>query len=252
MPAKIFVGNIASGSKDADLQALFEAFGEVTECDIVSNYAFVHMANEAEAKAAIAALHQSTFNGVQIRCELSTKNTQGRKRAREAEDHDDLGRGRGGRGARGARAGRGAGRGGATGRGVDRFASYNDVTDRRPIPPLDRTDPYASRADPFRDPYIRELLLRDPYVRDLIDRELSYRDSLTRNYDTYGTRDPYTATRDRDPYTRPPPDYYWRGTTTTTPVSGVMPTTGIIGKTDNGTADFTSDNLGYNMNPQIF
>lgn len=41
MPAKIFVGNIASGSKDADLQALFEAFGEVTECDIVSNYAFV-------------------------------------------------------------------------------------------------------------------------------------------------------------------------------------------------------------------
>jgi len=41
MPSKIFVGNIASGSKDAELQALFEAFGEVTECDIVSNYAFV-------------------------------------------------------------------------------------------------------------------------------------------------------------------------------------------------------------------
>lgn len=144
-------------------------------------------------------------------------------------------RGRGTRGARGARAGRGGGRGTTAGRGVDRFASYTDVTDRRPIPPLDRTDPYASRADPFRDPYIRELLLRDPYVRDLIDRELSYRDSLTRNYDTYGTRDPYSATRDRDPYTRPPPDYYWRGTaTTTTPVSSVMPATGIIGKTDNG------------------
>ena len=41
MPAKIFVGNIASGAEDSELQGLFNQFGTVTECDIVSNYAFV-------------------------------------------------------------------------------------------------------------------------------------------------------------------------------------------------------------------
>lgn len=41
MDVKIFVGNITEGSNSADLQALFEPFGEVTECDIVGNYAFV-------------------------------------------------------------------------------------------------------------------------------------------------------------------------------------------------------------------
>ena len=41
MPVKIYVGNIASGAKDSELQKLFSQFGIVTECDIVSDYAFV-------------------------------------------------------------------------------------------------------------------------------------------------------------------------------------------------------------------
>jgi hypothetical protein len=54
------------------------------------------------------------------------------------------------------------------------------------------------------------MLLRDPYVRDLIDREFDYRDSLTDGVyqeASYAARETYPA-KERDPYNRPPPDYY--------------------------------------------
>ncbi|VDD74851.1 unnamed protein product [Mesocestoides corti] len=68
---KIFVGNLNPSSKSADLRKRFELYGKVTECDIVNNYAFVHMENEADAEAAIAKLHNSEFDGVKINVEMS-------------------------------------------------------------------------------------------------------------------------------------------------------------------------------------
>ncbi|VDN96135.1 unnamed protein product [Rodentolepis nana] len=74
---KIFVGGLARGSKSDDLRARFEVFGKVTECEIISSYAFVHMENESEANQAISKLHLTEFNGSRISVELS----HGRKRS---------------------------------------------------------------------------------------------------------------------------------------------------------------------------
>ncbi|VEL16736.1 unnamed protein product [Protopolystoma xenopodis] len=68
---KIFVGNLNPSSKSAELRKKFEKFGKVTECDIVNNYAFVHMENESDAKAAISSLHNSDFDGSKINVEHS-------------------------------------------------------------------------------------------------------------------------------------------------------------------------------------
>jgi len=80
MPTKVFVGRIAEGTSNEDVKALFRKFGTVTECDVLSNFGFVHMETEDEAKAAIAALDGYNVNGSHIHVELSTANTQGRKK----------------------------------------------------------------------------------------------------------------------------------------------------------------------------
>lgn len=252
MSVKIFVGNVPAESDDTELRNIFEAFGTVSECDIVGNYAFVHMESKSEAETAIGCLHQTEFNGSKIRCELSTQSTQGRKRMREGDDQDmnggggSRGRGdfRGGRGRgrgdfRGGRGGerggfrggeRGGYRGGFRGRGNDRYAPYSKPGDDMLDSGLESADSLA--RDPFRDPYIRQMLLRDPYVRDLIDREIFYREALAARdlgrdpleRDSFARSDPFTSFSrsrgeglgggggmDRDPYARPPPDYYRRG-----------------------------------------
>ena len=38
---KLFVGNLPEDCTQKDLQGAFEVHGEVTECDIIKNYAFV-------------------------------------------------------------------------------------------------------------------------------------------------------------------------------------------------------------------
>lgn len=38
---KIFVGNLDESTKEGQLRALFEQFGQVTECDIIKNFGFV-------------------------------------------------------------------------------------------------------------------------------------------------------------------------------------------------------------------
>lgn len=80
MPTKIFVGRLAEGTTSDDLRALFRKFGTVTECDVITNYGFVHMDTEAEASAAIAALDGYSVKGNHISVEMSTARTQGRKR----------------------------------------------------------------------------------------------------------------------------------------------------------------------------
>jgi RNA recognition motif-containing protein len=108
---KIFVGNLSFGTTEDALRSLFEEKGAVEEVSIVTDretgrsrgFAFVNMANHAEARAAIEAL-----NGVEL---------DGRKlNVSEARPKAEGGRGGGGGGGGGYGGGRG-GRGGGRGEG---------------------------------------------------------------------------------------------------------------------------------------
>ncbi|XP_077521799.1 uncharacterized protein LOC144132929 isoform X1 [Amblyomma americanum] len=68
---KLYVGSLPEGCDAASLEALFAKYGKVEECDIVKNYAFVHMSSEDESKMAIDALHNSEFMGGKITVEAS-------------------------------------------------------------------------------------------------------------------------------------------------------------------------------------
>ena len=41
MPVKIFIGNLSSDTTADDLRPLFEAYGDVAECDVLRNFGFV-------------------------------------------------------------------------------------------------------------------------------------------------------------------------------------------------------------------
>ncbi|KAB5548780.1 hypothetical protein PHYPO_G00059530 [Pangasianodon hypophthalmus] len=69
---KIFVGNVASATTEAELRALFEQHGVVSDCDILKNYGFVHMDEEDAAQKAVAALHKHVLNGSRITVEYAT------------------------------------------------------------------------------------------------------------------------------------------------------------------------------------
>jgi RNA recognition motif-containing protein len=68
---KLYVGNLAFDSTEADLQELFEQFGTVSETHVITDretgrsrgFGFVTMGNNAEGEAAIAALHGKQFGG---------------------------------------------------------------------------------------------------------------------------------------------------------------------------------------------
>lgn len=38
---KIFVGNVQEGANSDDLRLMFEKYGPVSECDVLTNFAFV-------------------------------------------------------------------------------------------------------------------------------------------------------------------------------------------------------------------
>ena len=67
----LFVGNLSFQTTDAELQALFEPFGEITRVQIMTDrdtgrsrgFAFVEMANEDEATKAIEALNGKELDG---------------------------------------------------------------------------------------------------------------------------------------------------------------------------------------------
>ncbi|XP_018526609.1 RNA-binding protein 4.1 [Lates calcarifer] len=67
---KLHVGNIACTNQE--LRAKFEEFGTVLECDIVKNYAFVHMERMEDAMEAINQLDNTTFKGKLMSVKLST------------------------------------------------------------------------------------------------------------------------------------------------------------------------------------
>ena len=71
MGKKLYVGNLAYGVTDADLQKMFEPYGAVQSAQIIMDrdtnrskgFGFVEMGSDAEAQAAIAALNGKETEG---------------------------------------------------------------------------------------------------------------------------------------------------------------------------------------------
>ena len=111
MGKKLYVGNLAYGVTDSDLQAMFEAHGTVQSAQVIidrdtnrsKGFGFVEMGTDAEAQAAIAGLNGQERDGRAL-----TVN--------EARPKPEGGRGGGGGGG-GGRGGFGGGRGGSGGGG---------------------------------------------------------------------------------------------------------------------------------------
>ena len=106
----IYVGNLSNDATEEDLRQAFEAFGEVSNINIIKDrfsgesrgFGFIEMPTKTEAEAAIEAL-----NGQEIKGRAVNVN--------EARPKADSRRGSGG--GRGGRGGRGGGRGGRGGSG---------------------------------------------------------------------------------------------------------------------------------------
>ncbi|CAL8377114.1 RNA-binding protein 4.1 [Gadus morhua] len=69
---KLHVSNLGEGSTNEELKGKFEEFGSVVECDIVKDYAFVHMERMEDAMAAIDKLDNTAFKGKLMNVQLST------------------------------------------------------------------------------------------------------------------------------------------------------------------------------------
>src|ERR1700736_107051 len=115
MGRKLYVGNLAYGVTDADLQRLFEAHGTVQSAQVIMDrdtnrskgFGFVEMGSDAEAQAAIAALSGKEVDGRSLTVNEARPKTEG-------------GGGRGGSGGRGGYGGGGGGGYGGGG-GRDRY-----------------------------------------------------------------------------------------------------------------------------------
>jgi RNA recognition motif-containing protein len=67
----IYVGNLSFTTTDADLKEAFQAFGEVSSCNIITDkysgqsrgFGFVEMPNKEEAEKAMAALNGKDLKG---------------------------------------------------------------------------------------------------------------------------------------------------------------------------------------------
>jgi len=68
---RIFVGNVAFSTSEFDLEELFGRYGRVSSARIATDratgrsrgFGFVEMPDQAEAQAAVEALHGSSFGG---------------------------------------------------------------------------------------------------------------------------------------------------------------------------------------------
>ncbi|XP_076144733.1 RNA-binding protein 4.1-like [Alosa pseudoharengus] len=69
---KLYVSNISTTCTNQELRAKFEEYGPVLECDIVKDYAFVHLEREEDALSAIKGLDNSAFQGKLMNVQLST------------------------------------------------------------------------------------------------------------------------------------------------------------------------------------
>lgn len=60
---KLHVSNLGDGVDSDVLRAKFEEFGPVVECDIVKDYAFIHMERMEDAMEAIEKMDNTAFKG---------------------------------------------------------------------------------------------------------------------------------------------------------------------------------------------
>lgn len=96
MGKKLYVGNLTYNVNETDLQELFSQYGTVQSAQVIvdrdtnrsKGFGFVEMGSEAEAQAAIQALHEQDHDGRRL-----TVN--------EAKPREDRGGGGGGGGSRG-------------------------------------------------------------------------------------------------------------------------------------------------------
>lgn len=202
---KLYVGNLPETCTKTDLLSTFERFGKVTECDIVKNYAFVHYGEPEDAKAAADSLDNSEFEGSTITVQLSRSKV--RQKAGMGGETGCYRCGKEGHWSKDCPKfpPRGGGRGGSRGRGGgyrDDYeygrgggGGYDDYSygrgggyDEEPYYDSYRRPAYPAPRERFPDRY-------DPYARR--------RPAPPRA----PPADPYY---DRDPYARPPPDYYRR------------------------------------------
>lgn len=109
MSNKIYVGNLAYGVGDKQLEQLFSAHGTVSSAKVIMDrdsgqskgFGFVEMGNSAEAKSAIDALNGTEIEGRSITVNEARPKTEGGGGPRH-----------GGGGGGGYRGGRGGGGGG--------------------------------------------------------------------------------------------------------------------------------------------
>lgn len=233
---KIFVGNLHKDTTSGEIRELFEAHGTVNEADVLSNFAFVHMDSEDDARKAIESLDGTELHGLRLRVQESTSRVRQNAGMGDRDSCYRCGsRGHwskdcprdGGR--RGDRFG-GGGRFDSYGppprgyerdrmmRGMrddpyDRYSRYDDPYSRRPLPPRPlpppmRDDPYERRPLPPRlrdDPYDRRPMMPpmrdDPYER---------RPPMGMDYMRYGRRSrspPRSMERNYGRFPPPPPPF---------------------------------------------
>ena len=100
MGKKLYVGNLAYGVTDSDLETMFAAHGTVQSAQVIMDrdtgrskgFGFVEMKTEQEAQAAITALNGKDADGRALKVNEAKPRTEG-------------GRGGGGRGGFGGRSG---------------------------------------------------------------------------------------------------------------------------------------------------
>ncbi|NRA82598.1 MAG: RNA-binding protein [Gammaproteobacteria bacterium] len=76
---KLLVRNISRSLTEQDISTLFATHGSVTECNLVldaqsgksKGFAFIEMADEDEAKAAIATLHETMVAKSRMRVKIA-------------------------------------------------------------------------------------------------------------------------------------------------------------------------------------
>jgi RNA recognition motif-containing protein len=113
MGKKLYVGNLAYGITDSDLQQMFAAHGTVQSAQIIMDrdtgrskgFGFVEMGTDAEAQAAIAALNGQEKDGRSLTVNEARPKPEGGGRGGFG------GKGRGGSGGGGGRGGYGGGGG---------------------------------------------------------------------------------------------------------------------------------------------
>ncbi len=117
MGRKLYVGNLAYGVNDADLQQMFAAHGSVTSAQVIMDrdtgrskgFGFVEMGSDQEAQAAISALNGQQVDGRSLTVNEARPKTEG------GGGRGGYGGGGGGGGSRGGYGGGGGGSGGGRG-----------------------------------------------------------------------------------------------------------------------------------------